>query len=133
MLALQVLKDPGSAQLMPSAQSVLPPAPVMATSSTQQRQRADGESHAEAAVLDLLRVLQACGITAWEQLPQEASTAAGAGLAALASCCSTEADDGLLTMPSSAGQAVQVRCAELVGVHHVARAPNIFDPCAETK
>jgi hypothetical protein len=130
MLALQILKDPGSAQLMPSPESVLPPAPVNATTSTQQRQRADSDSQAEAAVLDLLGVLQACGIGSWQQLPLEASTAAGAGLAALASCCSTEAETGLLAMPSSAVQAVQavqVRCAECFNLHHVAQQPDIYD------
>jgi hypothetical protein len=112
---------------MPSPESVLPPKPVTAITSTQQRQWAADGSHAEAAVLDLLGVLQACGIRSWQQLPLDASTAGGAGLAALASCCNTEADAGLLATPSSAVHAVQVRCADCVDLHHVAQQPNIHD------
>lgn len=108
MLALHILKDPGSAQLMPSTESVAMPAPMLGSSRQHSKTR-ESDSHAQEAVMDLLHVLKACGAGSWQELSlQENSTAAGTGLAALYSSM-TEGEDGLLTMPGTAMQTVQVR------------------------
>lgn len=116
-LALQVLKDPGSAQLMPSTESVAPPAAILPSAGRQQQVPAGSDTNAEVAVADLVHVLQACGTTSWQQLPMAAgSCSAGAGLAALASCCGTEPPSGnntLLAMPDTSAQSIQVDHAHL--------------------
>lgn len=107
MLALQILKDSGSAQLMPSTESVAVPAPMLGSSRQHSKTR-ESDSHAQEAVVDLLHVLTACGINSWQELfLQDSSTAAGAGLAALYSSM-IEGKDALLTMPGTAMQTVQV-------------------------
>lgn len=111
-LALQVLRDPGSAQLMPSTESVAPPAAMLSSPGRQQQAPADSDMNAEVAVADLVHVLQACGTTSWQQLSMaEGSCSAGAGLAALASCCGAEPPSGnhtLLAMPETPAQSIQV-------------------------
>jgi hypothetical protein len=114
-LALQVLKDPGAAQLLPSTESVAPPAAMLSSAGRQQQGPAGSDSNAEVAVADLVHVLQACGTSSWQQLfTQEGSSAAGAGLAALTSRCGTEppgVNDTLLAMPDTAAQTIQVHHA----------------------
>jgi hypothetical protein len=108
--ALQLLRDPGSAQLMPSTESVAPPRAMLAAQSRQQRSNSNSEaSNAEEAVLDLLKVLHACQVTTWQQLPREgAATAAGAGLAVLYSCCISQEGPVVLETPADPVEALQV-------------------------
>lgn len=132
-LALQVLKDPGSARLMPSTESVAPPATVLSPAGRQQQQgRAGSDTNAEVAVADLVHVLQACGTTSWQQLSKaEGSCSAGAGLAALASCCGTEppsGNDTLLAMPDMPAQTIQVRHACSVWGHMLGVADSCCEP-----
>jgi hypothetical protein len=111
-LAMQLLSGTGSAQLMPSSESVAPPTPVLAARDARQSKgrAAHTESDAEAAVLDLLRILQAAGVGSWQQLQSMQGPAqGGAGLAALYSACSHE--DGVLAFPQDAVTAIQVCCA----------------------
>lgn len=111
-LAMQLFSGPGSAQLMPSSESVAPPTPVLASRDARQSKgrAAHTESDAEAAVLDLLRILQAAGVGSWQQLQSmQGSAQGGAGLAALYSACSDE--DGVLAFPQDAVTAMQVCCA----------------------
>lgn len=115
MLSLQLLHEPSTAQRLPSADSVAPPSPVLPAASksgqhAQQRHQhlaSAGSSHAQAAVLDLLSVLQECGVTAWHQLPSSTDIkSAGAGLAALYSCI-CEQDGPALSMPDTVEDTVQ--------------------------
>lgn len=124
-LSLQLLQDAGSAELLPSTDSVAPPAPMLSMTHRQRQQpqqqqqgstfkqqsgTGDGVSAAEAAVLELLAVLQECGIKTWEQLLSEASSAAaGAGLAGLYGGCIIHEDQDMLQMPQDVISAVQVR------------------------
>lgn len=118
-LALQLLSGPGSAQLMPSSESVAPPTPVLSArrDARQPQDRAAGaDSDAEAAVLDLLRALQAAGVGSWQRLQSLQGTATGgAGLAALYSACSDA--DGVLAFPQDAVTVVQVcRAGQVITV-----------------
>lgn len=132
-LFLQLLRAPGSAQLMPSAESVAAPTPMLAVGrcgssmhSTQQEHSqkqqhpeqlgsgAAHDSHAEAAVHELLQLLEACGAMSWQQLPCTGSAAAGAGLAVLySSIMGGQQDVDVLAPPTDAQQAIQVgRCQQ---------------------
>jgi hypothetical protein len=107
--ALQLLQDPGSAQLMPSTESVAPPKAMLAAHNRQRSSSNIEASNAEEAVLDLLKILHACQVTAWQQLPSEGdATAAGAGLAALYSCCISQEGREALEVPADPVEALQV-------------------------
>lgn len=116
-LALQLFKDPGSAQLMlPSAESVTPPVPLLATAHKGQQQQPHGvgseDNDAEAAVLELLQLLeQECDVRSWQQLLRagDGCVAAGAGLAALYSSCVSSQSEGVLSTPVTAVETVEVR------------------------
>jgi len=122
-LSLQLLQGAGSAELLPSTESVAPPAPMLSMAHRQRQQQqqqgstpkqqsttGDSASAAEAAVLELLAVLQECGVKTWEQLLSAASSAAaGAGLAGLYGSCIASEDQDMLQMPQDGIQAVQVR------------------------
>lgn len=108
--ALQLLRDPGSAQLMPSTESVAPPQAMLAAHTRQQRSSSSSKvSNAEEAVLDLLKVLHGCQVTTWQQLPSEGdATAAGAGVAVLYSGCISQEGPEALGMPADPVGALQV-------------------------
>ena len=109
---MQLLTQPGAAQLMPSTDSVARPMPVLSSLSAgrQQPTASTGDSAAEAAVLELLSLLQDCGFSTWQELqPTGDSTAAaaGAGLAALYSSCMEGEGSHALAMPDGPVEATQ--------------------------